>query len=75
MNVDLLSASAHKLSGPKGVGCLYIRKGTKISPFMHGGEQEKKRRASTHNVPGIVGLRKGRGDSPAGNGFGKRETG
>jgi cysteine desulfurase len=58
MNVDLLSASAHKLGGPKGVGCLYIRKGTKISPFMHGGEQEKKRRASTHNVPGIVGFGK-----------------
>jgi len=58
MNVDLLSASAHKLSGPKGVGCLYIRKGTKISPFMLGGEQEKKRRASTHNVPGIVGFGK-----------------
>ena len=58
MNVDLLSASAHKLSGPKGVGFLYIRKGTKISPFMLGGEQEKKRRASTHNVPGIVGFGK-----------------
>ncbi|MDD4997275.1 MAG: aminotransferase class V-fold PLP-dependent enzyme, partial [Syntrophales bacterium] len=56
--VDLLSASAHKLYGPKGAGLLYIRKGTKILPFMHGGEQEKRRRASTHNVPGIVGMGK-----------------
>lgn len=58
LNVDLLSASGHKLYGPKGVGILYIRKGTKITPFMHGGEQEKRRRASTHNVPGIVGMGK-----------------
>lgn len=58
MNVDLLSASGHKLYGPKGIGFLYIRKGTKITPFMHGGEQEKGRRASTHNVPGIVGMGK-----------------
>jgi cysteine desulfurase len=58
LNVDLLSASAHKLYGPKGVGLLYIRQGTKIMPFMHGGEQENRRRASTHNVPGIVGFGK-----------------
>jgi cysteine desulfurase len=58
LKVDLLSLSAHKLYGPKGMGALYIRKGTRIVPFMHGGEQESKRRASTHNVPGIVGLSK-----------------
>jgi cysteine desulfurase len=56
LNVDLLSLSAHKLYGPKGVGAIYIRKGARITSFMQGGEQEGKRRASTHNVPGIVGL-------------------
>jgi len=58
LNVDLLSMSAHKFYGPKGVGCLYIRKGTKISSFIHGGAQERGRRASTENVAGIVGLGK-----------------
>jgi len=58
LNVDLLSLSAHKFYGPKGVGALYIRKGTRIERFLHGGDQEKGRRASTHNTVGIVGLGK-----------------
>jgi cysteine desulfurase len=58
LNIDLLSASAHKLYGPKGVGMLYVRKGTKIVPYLHGGEQEAGKRASTENVPGIVGFAK-----------------
>jgi cysteine desulfurase len=58
LKVDLISMSAHKLYGPKGVGALYVRKGTRISPFMHGGSQERGRRASTENVPGIVGFGK-----------------
>ena len=58
MNIDMLSASAHKLRGPKGVGCLFIRRGVKIRNFMHGGAQERKRRAGTENVAGIIGFGK-----------------
>lgn len=58
MNIDMLSASGHKLNGPKGVGFLYIRKGIKIRNLVHGGGQERARRAGTENVPGIVGLGK-----------------
>ena len=58
MNIDMLSSSGHKLNGPKGIGFLYIRKGVKIRSFVHGGAQERKRRAGTENVPGIVGYGK-----------------
>ena len=55
MNIDMLSSRAHKINGPKGIGFLYIRKGVKIRSYMHGGAQERKRRAGTENVPAIVG--------------------
>jgi cysteine desulfurase len=58
LNVDLMSISAHKLYGPKGIGTLYIRKGTRLSPLMRGGKQEQNRRAGTSNVPAIVGFGK-----------------
>ncbi len=58
MNIDMLSASGHKINGPKGIGIMYIRKGVKIRSFVHGGAQERSRRAGTHNVPGIVGMAK-----------------
>ncbi|MGN1319413.1 MAG: cysteine desulfurase NifS, partial [Lachnospirales bacterium] len=56
MNIDLLSMSGHKFYGPKGIGALFIKKGIKINPYIHGGAQERRRRAGTENVPGIVGM-------------------
>ncbi len=58
LGVDMLSASAHKLYGPKGIGCLYIRKGIRVGNYLHGGEQERGLRSGTENVPGIVGFGK-----------------
>jgi cysteine desulfurase len=58
MNIDLLSLSGHKFYGPKGMGALYIKKGVKISSIIHGGQQERGKRASTENIPGIIGLGK-----------------
>ena len=56
MHIDMLSASGHKFHGPKGIGFMYMRNGLKLGSFIHGGAQERSRRAGTHNVPGIVGL-------------------
>jgi len=58
LNIDMLSASGHKINGPKGIGVMYLRNGVKIGAFVHGGAQERNRRAGTHNVPGIVGFGK-----------------
>lgn len=58
LSIDMLSASGHKINGPKGVGILYVRNGIKLGPLLHGGAQERNRRAGTHNVPGIVGMGK-----------------
>ena len=58
MNIDILSASGHKLGGPKGVGIMYLRESVKIGAFIHGGAQERGKRAGTHNTPGIVGFGK-----------------
>ncbi len=58
LNIDLLSLSGHKFYGPKGVGALYVRKGVRISSFIHGGAQERGKRASTENLPGVIGLGK-----------------
>lgn len=58
MNIDILSASGHKINGPKGIGIMYLRENIKIGSFIHGGAQEKNKRAGTHNTPGIVGFGK-----------------
>ena len=65
MNIDMMSTSGHKINGPKGIGFLYIRKGVKIKSFIHGGAQERHRRAGTENVTGIIGLAKAAGIATA----------
>lgn len=70
LNIDMLSASGHKIYGPKGIGFLYIRKGVRIGSFVHGGAQERSRRAGTHNTPGIVGM--GAAAKLAGDGLAER---
>ena len=65
MNIDMMSTSGHKINGPKGIGFLYIRKGVKIKSFIHGGAQERHRRAGTENVTGIIGLAKAAEIAPA----------
>ena len=65
-NADLLSLSAHKFYGPKGIGAMYLRRGTRLDPLIHGGEQERGLRAGTENVPGIVGLGQAIQDAAAG---------
>ena len=70
MNIDMLSASGHKIHGPKGIGIMYLRKGIKLGSFVHGGGQERSKRAGTHNVPGIVGM--GKAAEIAGQGMEER---
>ena len=64
IGIDLLSASGHKFNGPKGTGFLYARQGLKLQPMIHGGGQERKMRAGTENVPGIVGIGRGGASVP-----------
>lgn len=58
MNIDMMSMSSHKIYGPKGIGAIYVRSGVNLPTYIHGGAQERKKRAGTENVPGIVGFGK-----------------